>query len=444
MIAAGAETIAAVATPPGQGGIGIVRLSGPDAKTIAEGIVCQSLKPRRVKFAEFRNQTGETLDEGLVLYFAAPRSFTGEDVVELQGHGGPVVMQLLLDEAVGRGARLARPGEFTERAFLNGKIDLAQAEAVADLISSSSRAAARGALRSLKGDFSRAVFNLDQQVLRLRVHVEAVIDFPEEEVDFLSSGQVVEKAQAIGQGLTNLLRESTQGVLLNDGITVAILGAPNVGKSSLLNVLSGEERAIVTDIPGTTRDLLHVDLTLQGLPVRIVDTAGLRDSVDPVEIEGVRRAEQQAVEADLVLLVSEAGHEETNVWSGSEPLIRVANKVDLTGLEPGLAETTDGIMEVRISAKNGTGIEVLRAYILEKVGFVSEGSTYTARKRHLLALDEAMQALRRAQVLIDENLQAELVAEELRVVHEALGTIAGVVTADDLLGEIFASFCIGK
>ncbi|MCZ6641888.1 MAG: tRNA uridine-5-carboxymethylaminomethyl(34) synthesis GTPase MnmE [Gammaproteobacteria bacterium] len=440
-----AETIAAVATPPGQGGIGIVRLSGPDAKTIGEGIVGQPLQPRRVKFSEFKDRAGNVLDEGLVLYFAAPRSFTGEDVIELQGHGGPVVMQLLLDEAVGRGARLARPGEFTERAFLNGKIDLAQAEAVADLIGSSSRAAARGAVRSLKGDFSKAVFALDQQVLQVRVYMEAAMDFPDEEVDFLSHGQVVARLGEIRQGLDRLLRDSTQGVLLNEGITVAILGAPNVGKSSILNVLSGEERAIVTDIPGTTRDLLHVDLTLQGLPIRIVDTAGLRDTSDPVEIEGVRRAEQQAAEADLVLWVTEAGQEETTVWSGSDCMIHVANKVDLTEFEAGPARRPDGHSQVKISAKTGAGIDVLRTCILEKAGFApGEGSTFTARKRHMLALGEALGALQRGQALIDENLQSELVTEELRIVHEALGTIVGVVTADDLLGEIFANFCIGK
>lgn len=443
-MAAIAETIAAVATPPGQGGIGIVRLSGPEAKAIGEGIVGEALVPRRVKFVEFKNQTGNMLDEGLVLYFVAPRSFTGEDVVELQGHGGPVVMQLLLDETVNRGARLARPGEFTERAFLNGKIDLAQAEAVADLIGSSSRAAARGALRSLKGDFSKAVFDLDQQVLQLRVYMEAAMDFPDEEVDFLNDGQVVARLGEIHEGLNLLLRGSTQGILLNDGITVAILGAPNVGKSSLLNVLSGEERAIVTDIPGTTRDLLHVDLTLQGLPVRIVDTAGLSDSRDPVEVEGVRRAERQAVEADLVLWVSEAGREEIRVWPGSDNTIRVANKVDLTELEAGLAQRPDGQSHVLVSAKTGAGIDALRAHILEKAGFAGDASTFTARKRHLLALEEAMAALQRGQTLIAENLQTELVAEELRIVHEALGTIAGVVSADDLLGEIFASFCIGK
>ena len=443
-MAAIAETIAAVATPPGQGGIGIVRLSGPEAKAIGEGIVGGALVPRRVKFAEFKNQTGNMLDEGLVLYFVAPRSFTGEDVVELQGHGGPVVMQLLLDETVNRGARLARPGEFTERAFLNGKIDLAQAEAVADLIGSSSRAAARGALRSLKGDFSKAVFDLDQQVLQLRVYMEAAMDFPDEEVDFLNDGQVVARLGEIHEGLNLLLRGSTQGILLNDGITVAILGAPNVGKSSLLNVLSGEERAIVTDIPGTTRDLLHVDLTLQGLPIRIVDTAGLSDSRDPVEVEGVRRAEQQAVEADLVLWVSEAGREEIRVWPGSDNTIRVANKVDLTELEAGLAQRPDGQSHVLVSAKTGAGIDALRAHILEKAGFAGDASTFTARKRHLLALEEAMAALQRGQTLIAENLQTELVAEELRIVHEALGTIAGVVSADDLLGEIFANFCIGK
>ncbi len=443
-MAAIAETIAAVATPPGQGGIGIVRLSGPEAKAIGEGIVGGALVPRRVKFAEFKNQTGNMLDEGLVLYFVAPRSFTGEDVVELQGHGGPVVMQLLLDETVNRGARLARPGEFTERAFLNGKIDLAQAEAVADLIGSSSRAAARGALRSLKGDFSKAVFDLDQQVLQLRVYMEAAMDFPDEEVDFLNGGQVVARLGEIHEGLNLLLRGSTQGILLNDGITVAILGAPNVGKSSLLNVLSGEERAIVTDIPGTTRDLLHVDLTLQGLPIRIVDTAGLSDSRDPVEVEGVRRAEQQAVEADLVLWVSEAGREEIRVWPGSDNTIRVANKVDLTELEAGLAQRPDGQSHVLVSAKTGAGIDALRAHILEKAGFAGDASTFTARKRHLLALEEAMAALQRGQTLIAENLQTELVAEELRIVHEALGTIAGVVSADDLLGEIFANFCIGK
>ncbi len=445
------------------GGIGVVRISGPDARGIGEAVTRRGLTPRRAIYSEFLDLQEKPVDAGIALYFPAPGSFTGEDVVELQGHGGPVVMQLVLDAALDRGARLARPGEFTERAFNNGKLDLAQAEAVADLIASASAAAARGALRSLQGAFSEAVNDLDQQVLGLRVFVEAAMDFPEDDVDFLSQGQVRERLDAIQQNFSRLMRSSRQGMLLRDGIAVALIGEPNVGKSSVLNALAGDERAIVTDIPGTTRDLIHADLSIDGLPVRIVDTAGLRETLDQVELEGVRRARQQAALADLVLLVVDdrtAGAAEAcpvltqllgqPLGLDEGRILRVRNKVDLTGKPPGQMDTvraprsSRGVAEIRVSAREGLGMEALRDAIKMRVGFAVEGVAFTARKRHLDALKQGLEALRRARSLLTEGFPGELIAEELREVHRALGSIVGEITPDELLGEIFASFCIGK
>jgi len=371
-------------------------------------------------------------------------------------------MQMLLGEALARGARMARPGEFTERAFHNGKLDLAQAEAVADLISSASSAAARGALRSLQGAFSDAVKALDRLVLDLRVFVEAAMDFPEEEVDFLSEGQVGQRLARIHEAFSNLIENSQQGILLRDGITVALVGEPNVGKSSLLNALSGDERAIVTDVPGTTRDLVHADLSIDGLPVQLVDTAGLRETADLVEIEGVRRARDQASRADLVVLVVDdrtaADAADCRVLAellqpplSLEPgrIIRIRNKVDLSGAAAGMLrrngdDGSAGVVEVRVSARQGMGIDALKTLIKARVGYAAEGAAFTARRRHLEALDQGLMALERAEALIAEGIPGELIAEELREVHRALGSIVGEVTADDLLGEIFASFCIGK
>jgi tRNA modification GTPase len=446
------DTIVAVATAAGVGGIGVVRISGPAALEICTAMTRRLLAPRQAVYTEFLDAEGVALDAGIALHFPRPRSFTGEDVVELQGHGGPVVLQLILDAVLARGARMARPGEFTERAFLNGKLDLAQAEAVADLIASASAAAARGAMRSLQGQFSSVVNAIDGATLALRVYIEAAMDFPEEGQDFLSEGRVHERLADIRRSLITLMGDARQGVLLRDGIAVALVGAPNVGKSSLLNRLAGQDRAIVSDIPGTTRDVIHADLSLDGLPIQVVDTAGLRQSPDPVEQEGVRRARDQARRADLVLLLEDDRDDPQSALleelraAGVDGgrVVRVRNKVDLSGRLPGLCDADGGIATVRISAMTGAGAEVLVGLIKDKVGFVGEGTAFTARKRHLEALREASAALDRADALLAAGELPELVAEELRAVHRALGSIVGEVSADDLLGEIFSSFCIGK
>ena len=437
------DTIAAVATPPGQGGIGIVRISGPLAAGIGASITGAALSRRRPDLRRFARD-GEQLDEGIVLYFPAPGSFTGEDVVELQGHGGPMVLQMVLEAVLAQGARLARPGEFTERAFVNGKLDLAQAEAVADLIGSASAAAARGALRSLSGAFSTAVDELDADVTRLRVYVEAAIDFPDEEVEFLASGQVAERIDSLAAAVRRLLEQGRQGVLMSQGVNIALVGPPNAGKSSLLNRLTGEETAIVTDIPGTTRDLLKVDLVVDNLPLRLVDTAGLRDTDDPVEVEGVRRARNEAENADLVLVLhdlSEPGEPgRAAEWS---QVLLIDNKIDLVGVDPGIdrARTPE---RVRISCLTGAGIGSLKEAIKERVGFTGRESAFSARRRHLVALGQAKDALAAARLRLQEGNPGELIAEELRHAHLALGEITGETAPDDLLGEIFSTFCIGK
>jgi len=439
-----------------------VRISGPRALEIGQALTGKVLIPREVRFSVFLDSGGDPVDEGIALCFVGPHSFTGEDVVELQGHGGPIVLRMVLEAVLARGARLARAGEFTERAFLNGKLDLAQAEAVADLIASASAAAARGAMRSLQGAFSAAVEGIDQSILTLRVFVEAAMDFPDEAVEFLAEGQVARQLDAIGGQIEALLRDTRQGVLLRDGIVIALIGPPNVGKSSLLNRLAGQERAIVSDIPGTTRDLVEADLVLEGLPVRIVDTAGLRDSADPIEQEGVRRARQQAAQADLVLVL------EDDVTAGAWPdsamramvsgilpdvdvdrMLRVLNKVDRSGRSPGLLTTigaagVPGPAELRVSALTGAGVDTLIEQIKQRVGYSGEGATFTARRRHVEALREAATAIAESRTLLSAHAPAELVAEELRNAHLALGSIVGAVSADELLGEIFSRFCIGK
>ena len=419
-----------------------MRISGPLALKIGESIVGEPLPPRHALHAQFTHE-GELLDDGVGLHFAAPNSFTGEDVVELQGHGGPVVMQMLLNAVLAAGARLARPGEFSERAFLNGQIDLAQAEAVADLIASASTQAARGAVRSLSGEFSSLVNELDADILKLRVHVEAAMDFPDEEVELLAQGRVGEQTEALIGAVQSLIQRSRQGALLSQGISVAIIGAPNVGKSSLLNRLSGEQAAIVTDIPGTTRDLLKVDLVLDGLPVRLVDTAGSRDSADPVEVEGLRRARLAAETADLILEVRDLAVAQVNSEPASpERTLCVDNKIDLVGVPAGLVK--DSPSTVRVSCLTGDGIEALRSAIKNRVGFSGEGSTFSARQRHIEALNAALTALEGAAQRLRANAAAEVIAEELRLAHLALGEVTGETTPDDLLGSIFATFCIGK
>ncbi len=435
------------------GGIGVVRISGAGALGIGAAVTGTDLPPRRATLRRFSDPAGAVIDSGIALAFPGPASFTGEDVVELQGHGGPLVLQLVLDSVIRRGARLARPGEFTERAFLNGKLDLAQAEAVADLIAGASESAVRGAMRSLDGAFSHAVHEIDEAVLALRVYVEAAMDFPEEGADFYAEGRIDARLDDIRGRFDALLGETRQGVLLRDGVSVALVGAPNVGKSSLLNRLSGQDRAIVTDIPGTTRDLIHADLTLDGLPIRIVDTAGLRDTADPVEQEGVRRAYREAARADLVLLIEdhrtpapEAAPSLTDLERAGVALtrvIRVRNKSDLGDTGPELPADA-GVLSVRVSALTGAGIDELTREIESKVGFAAEAGSFTARRRHIVALQDGQTALERAAALLAQDAPPELAAEELRAVHQALGSIVGTVSADELLGEIFSSFCIGK
>ncbi|MDX9873996.1 MAG: tRNA uridine-5-carboxymethylaminomethyl(34) synthesis GTPase MnmE [Spongiibacteraceae bacterium] len=458
------DTIAAIATPPGRGGVGIIRISGPLALSIGQRITDRTLQPRYAHYGPFfqlaADQTQQpdqrvVLDQGIALFFPAPHSFTGEDVVELQGHGGPVVLDLLLRQVLAAGARLARPGEFTERAYLNDKIDLAQAEAIADLIDSASEQAARSAMRSLAGAFSAAVETLAQQMLQLRLFVEAAIDFPEEEIDFLSDSRISNGVAELIEAVTALQANARQGALLRDGITVVIAGRPNAGKSSLLNALAGEERAIVTAIAGTTRDVLREQILIDGMPLHIIDTAGLRDSPDEVEQEGIRRAWQEIARADHILLVVDASETDEPValetlWPADAPVplptrnvTLVLNKCDLTGAEP--ASQPGQPHRITLSARSGAGIDLLRDHLKESVGYGGAGEgTFSARRRHLDALQRARQALEHGALQLTMHGAGELLAEDLRQAHRALGEITGQVTADDLLGHIFSSFCIGK
>ncbi|MCX2523949.1 tRNA uridine-5-carboxymethylaminomethyl(34) synthesis GTPase MnmE [Larsenimonas rhizosphaerae] len=449
------DTICALATPPGRGGVGIIRLSGPRVPSLANALLGFAPAPRHAHYGPFMGATGQVLDEGLALYFPGPNSFTGEDVLELQGHGGPVIMDWLLERAIELGARLARPGEFSERAFLNDKLDLAQAEAIADLIDASSRQAAENALRSLQGDFSRRVSALVQQLIELRVYVEAAMDFPEEEIDFLSDGHVANRLSEVKQVLTSVRKAAGQGTLMREGMTVVIAGRPNAGKSSLLNRLTEQDTAIVTDIAGTTRDVLREYIHLDGMPLHVVDTAGLRDTPDAVERIGVQRAWEEIEKADRVLLMVDAAATEALdpmvIWPEfvsrlPDParLTLVRNKVDTTGEEVS-ADLHSTPPVVRISAQNGDGVEHLKAHLKDVMGFSSttEGR-FSARRRHLDALDRAGRALDSGIDQLHGASAGELLAEDLRAAQEALGEITGEFTADDLLGEIFGNFCIGK
>ncbi len=438
------ETIAAIATPPGRGGIGVVRVSGTAAARIAAQIVGRRPPPRRAILADFRDADGDAMDRGIVLFFPAPGSFTGEDVLELQGHGGPVVMDRLLERACALGARVARPGEFTERAFLNGRIDLAQAEAVADLIDSSSRRAARSAMRSLAGEFSKRVTDIDRAVLEVRVYLEAALDFAEEEIDFLAEDEIHQRLTAAEAAITDLLAASRQGVVLRDGLDVVIAGPPNAGKSSLMNLLLAEDRAIVTDVPGTTRDLLAADADIGGVPVRLTDTAGIRRGGDPVEVIGVERARTAVARADLVLAVEDDSLAEPSTPAVDVPrdrLLVIKNKVDLSGRQAGRVDGAGRV--VRVSALTGAGLDDLRAAIVEAAGVAPGEGVYLARKRHLNALTLAARHVASARARAGEGF-GDLAAEELRQVQHQLGEIVGVTSVDDLLGEIFRGFCIGK
>jgi tRNA modification GTPase len=451
------DTICAIATPPGSGGLGIVRVSGPRVQDIARQLAGVLPRPRHAMLAAFRDASGEIIDSGILLYFAAPRSFTGEDVLELQAHGGTFILQRLVDRAIELGARPAQPGEFSQRAFLNDKLDLVQAEAIADLIQSGTDAAARAAQRSLQGVFSRRVQTLQEQLTALRVFVEAAIDFPDEEIDFLAESDVLSRLADTRQGLATLLQEARQGRLLRDGIVLAIVGSPNAGKSSLLNALSGQDSAIVTEIPGTTRDVLRELVDLDGIPVHVADTAGIRETDDLIEAEGVRRARQALESADLVLLVEDAsdpdllGPEPTIDLPNGVCCLRLANKADRVAAQRlERLEQASGPDQLWISARTGYGIDRLRRTIRERIGAPGEladgraAGSFSARQRHIDALRRAGAHLDAGQQVMQERQAGELLAEELRLAQQALGELTGELLPDDLLGEIFSSFCIGK
>lgn len=449
------DTICALATPPGRGGVGIIRVSGSGTVAIARAILGYTPQVRNAHYGPFLDADRQPLDEGIALFFANPQSFTGEDVLELQGHGGPVILDLLLQRVMALGARLARPGEFSERAFLNDKLDLAQAEAIADLIDASSSEAARSAVRSLQGAFSKEIHSLVEQLISLRIYVEASIDFPEEEIDFLSDGKVQSDLAAIISQLDRVTEAANQGSLMRDGMTVVIAGRPNAGKSSLLNALAGNERAIVTDIAGTTRDVLREHIHIDGMPLHIIDTAGLRDTPDAVERIGVERAWQEIEQADRVLLMVDASETEATdpaqLWPdfvhrlpANAAITVVRNKIDITEESPGLS-TEQSQPVIRLSARDQIGLDALRAHLKQLMGYESarEGG-FIARRRHLEALHQAQAFLQSGEEQLLGAAAGELLAEDLRLAQNALNEITGEFTSDDLLGRIFSSFCIGK
>jgi tRNA modification GTPase len=443
-----ADVIAAIATPPGRGGVGIVRISGPDLTQIARAIVGLVPRPRRATHTTFVAADGSAIDDGIALYFPAPASYTGEDVLELQGHGGPTVMQMLLRRCLELGGRLAEPGEFTRRAYLNDKLDLAQAEAVVDIIDAATESAARCAMRSLHGEFSRAIHALSKELLELRMWVEASLDFPEDEIDAADQREIVQRHASVRARLLAALQGARQGSILRSGLQVVLAGQPNVGKSSLLNRLAGEEVAIVTPIPGTTRDAIKQTIQVEGVPVNIVDTAGLRHAADEVETIGMQRTWEAIGRADLLLLIVDSAlgvtpDDEAIVAALPAALKRytVFNKIDLSA-HPAGSRVVEGAKSVFVSAKTGAGIDDLRRALLEVVGWQPSGEgIFMARERHIVALQAAAKCLEQAGAVLDRR---ELLAEELRRAHESLSTITGEFTADDLLGEIFSRFCIGK
>lgn len=443
------ETIVAMTTPPGRGGVGIVRLSGPRSLPIAQSITrLNTINSRVAHYCCFHDHHAEVIDQGLLLYFNNPNSFTGEDVIEFQAHGSPMVMDKLIQESVLLGARVARPGEFSERAFLNDKIDLTQAEAIADLIHASSQTAARMAVRSLQGDFSNRIHQLNDKLIQLRLYVEAAIDFPEEEIDFLNDGKIAAMLQEALHNLQAIKSSATQGAIVREGLSVVIAGRPNAGKSTLINNLAGRDVAIVTDHAGTTRDVMREHILLDDIPLHVIDTAGLRESEDPVEQEGIKRAWIEVQRADCVLLVTDVQQkfatqdlslEIREALPEDVPIIHVFNKIDLISQSPAIEQDS-----VLLSAKLGVGMDLLKSKIKEVVGYQPQEGLFLARRRHLEAIDKALHYLETGQHQLSSHRAGELLAEDLRLAHQALCEITGEFTSDDLLGVIFSSFCIGK
>ena len=472
------DTIPAIATAPGYGGVGIIRVSGPETKNIAEKILRLEkntpASPRTAHFSPFYSANNEVLDEGISLYFPGPNSFTGEDVLELQGHGGPVVLSLVLNEIIQLGARIAKPGEFSERAFLNDKMDLSQAEAVADLINSSSEAAAKSAVRSMQGAFSKLINEMVEEIIQLRIYVEAAIDFPEEEIDFLNDKKIYQDLERIMSKLDRIFAQAKQGALLKEGMTVVIAGEPNAGKSSLLNALSGKDSAIVTPIPGTTRDILKEHIQIDGLPLNIIDTAGLRKSTDQIEQEGIRRAYQAIEKADTILFLVDGSKNKNrqknieSIWNtfweeqkaelvnstssfnhrGFSNFIVVQNKIDITKEKAEIIEKKKNSKDptvIKISAKTEEGMDLLKNHLKKIIGFdLGQEAGFISRQRHLDALKKAQKHLANGKKQLQKYAAGELLAEDLRLAQRDLGEITGEFTPDDLLGRIFSSFCIGK
>ncbi|MCA2016475.1 tRNA uridine-5-carboxymethylaminomethyl(34) synthesis GTPase MnmE [Vibrio tritonius] len=450
------DTIVAQATAPGRGGVGIIRVSGPLAEQVALEITGKKLRPRYAEYLPFKNQEGVELDQGIALFFPNPHSFTGEDVLELQGHGGPVVIDMLIKRILLiSGVRPARPGEFSERAFLNDKMDLTQAEAIADLIDASSEEAAKSALKSLQGQFSKRINTLVESLIHLRIYVEAAIDFPEEEIDFLADGKVSGDLNAIIENLDAVRQEANQGAIMREGMKVVIAGRPNAGKSSLLNALSGKESAIVTDIAGTTRDVLREHIHIDGMPLHIIDTAGLREASDEVERIGIERAWDEIKQADRVLFMVDGtttdATDPKDIWPDFVDRLPdhmgmtvIRNKVDQTGESLGITEKEESIL-IRLSAKTGEGVDSLREHLKECMGFSgNQEGGFMARRRHLDALERAAEHLLTGKEQLEGYMAGEILAEELRLAQHHLNEITGEFSSDDLLGRIFSSFCIGK
>jgi tRNA modification GTPase len=442
------DTIAAIATPPGNGGVGIIRISGALATEIAQQLTAKPLRPRQAVFTAFSDADATLIDSGILLYFPAPASYTGEDTIELQGHGGSVVLDMLLRRILALGARLARPGEFTERAFLNNKLDLAQAEAVADLIESSTEQSVRSAVKSLQGVFSAKINHLLEELIELRIYVEAAIDFVDEEIDFLTDGVVESRLVNLLAQLKKIQQTAQQGRLLRDGMTVVLAGKPNAGKSSLLNALAGHEAAIVTDIAGTTRDVLRERIQLDGMPLHIIDTAGLRDSDNTIEKEGIRRAHEEIHKADLILLLIAANEPESAdllpVLPDAIEVIRVYNKIDLLAIEPEVRQHGQDI-SCYLSVKTGAGLDLLKQLMQQRVGFnAAADNVFIARRRHIEAINNSYQFVDSALAQLKTSQAGELVADDLRQAQNQLAEITGQFTSDDLLGRIFSSFCVGK